>query len=171
MPEKIENETLQNIKLKDRVDYLPQENLFSKTIENPVEKLRFRELREQRKNNVWISALVILLISSIALNSSVLKKADYKFFNLFKNLNDFMLAELNSPYVVTIGEYGNVLVAKDEAIKILPQFKQIDIKKLDSGVYTFEMERFSSKKKAYTLANKFIQDGLDGVHVRYLLKK
>ena len=183
MPEKIENQTVENITLKDRVECLPQEDLLSKNTENPVEKLRFQELREQRKNkkrlkvvitsyNLWISVLVVFLISaSIAFNSSVFKKADYKFFNLAAIASDFVLAQFTSPYVVTIGEYGNVLVAKDEAIKILPQFKQINIKKLDSGIYTFEMERFSSKNKAYALANEFRQDGLDVVHVRYLPKK
>ncbi len=194
MPEKTKNQAVQNITLKDRVDDLSQENLLSKNTENPVEKLRFQELREKIKNkkrlkvvissyNVWISALVIFLIgASIVLNSSLFKKADYKLFNFaamsankisscFSGINNFILAQFSSPYVVTIGEYGNVLVAKNEAIEILPQFKQINIKKLDSGIYTFEMERFSSKDKAYALANEFIQSGLDVVHVRYLPKK
>ncbi len=183
MTEKINNEAIQGITLKDRVEYVSDDSVLKKNTENPVEKLQFQEILQKRKtykipksvlsqNNVWIPLLVVCLIwVSMTLNSSFFKQADLKLFNSVKNLNNFALAQFSSPYVVTIGEYGNVSVAKDEAIKILPQFKQIDIKKLDSGLYTFEMDRFTSKNKAYNLAGKFTQDGFDAVHVRYLPKR
>jgi hypothetical protein len=81
---------------------------------------------------------------------------------------DFVMNQIKKPYVLTVGEFGNSALAKDEATKLLPKFKEITIKQLDTGIYVFEIERFSSKTKAYLTAGKFIQDGLDSVHVRYL---
>ena len=187
----LEKEILKNIKLKDRLDYISRNVFPVEKVENPVERLTFHEVRKRYKKktdkktfffsyNFWLFLLVVFLISSsILFNSLFVEKYDRQVFksistvvsfpgNVFSNLKNSIIAQLSKPYVVTIGEYGNFGVAKDEAIKLLPQFKQIDIKKLKNGIYTFEIERFSSKEKAYSLAKEFTLDGLDGVHVRYL---
>ncbi|OGI20068.1 MAG: hypothetical protein A3B68_00495 [Candidatus Melainabacteria bacterium RIFCSPHIGHO2_02_FULL_34_12] len=140
-------------------------------IENPIEKLRFKKNQIKKKTNLQLIsslAVFILISSSIILNSFFLKTLDPKLFELFSTISEFLHVPMSKPYVVTVGEYGNLSVAKDEAIKLLPKFKQIDIKKLDNGIYTFEMERLGSKSKAYSFAKELTQDGFDAVHVRYL---
>ena len=150
---------------KNNIEKTAKENTEDKnfritnTVENPIEKLNFKEEKFEEdkievKNHKFIYySLVIVLIG----------------FSMFLNAcPTFFVDQIKSPYVVTIGEFKTFANAKEEAIKLLPTFKQIEIKQLMSGVYTFEMERFSSKDKAYSLANEFMQDGLNSVHVRYL---
>lgn len=154
--------------------------------ENPYETLVFRNKIRRKKNNnslrfnfLLILLIVTLITSSILLNNFFTKSLDPVIFKLlsFPHLvqegnilspKDFVMNQIKKPYVLTIGEFGNSALAKDEASKLLPKFKEITIKQLDTGIYVFEIERFSSKKNAYLAAGEFIQDGLDSVHVRYL---
>lgn len=151
--------------------------LDSTNVKNPIDKLSFNELEKETKkysNSVftfytnWIFLLVVVLLSSsILLNKYLLKNLDPIIIKSMSTAKSFFTDYLKKPYVLTIGEYGNFDVAKEEAIKLLPEFKYIDIKELNGGLYTFEIERFSSKGKAYEVAHKFMYDGYDAVHVRY----
>ncbi|MBI2995970.1 MAG: hypothetical protein HYY52_04625 [Candidatus Melainabacteria bacterium] len=158
--------------LKDTLESLNKNLSFDKNTENPFYKLAFKE-NKVKKNNLWLMFLIISLISvSIFFNSFFLKKLDPLIINTVTTsvslLKEFYRGLFDKSYVLTIGKYGDLLIAKEEAIKLLPQFKQINIKQLNTGIYVFEVERFGSKKKAYLTANKFIQDGFEEVHVRYL---
>lgn len=151
--------------------------LDSTNVRNPIDKLSFNELEKETKkysNSIftsytnWIFLLVVVLLSSsILLNKFLLKNLDPVVIKSMATTKSFFTNYLKKPYVLTIGEYENFDVAKGEAIKLLPEFKYIDIKELKGGPYTFEIERFSSKRKAYEVANKFMYDGYDAVHVRY----
>ncbi len=145
---------------KNNLENTVRENIEDKNlqiisrVENPIEKLSFEEDKVEVKNHKFVYySLVVALIG----------------FSMFLNAcPTFFTDQIKSPYVVTIGEFKTFPSAKEEAIKLLPRFKQINIKQLMSGLYTFEMERFTSKDKAYLLANEFMHDGLNVVHVRYL---
>lgn len=182
----VRNANIGNIKLKDRLDCLNKELFMLKTW-NPTEnlKLMLDEKQKQKfiisnKRNLILFAFVgILFFASASLNSHFSGKYDAAFIRAislpFVNTAQFLVAgksfifdNLTSPYVVTVGEYGNIGVAKDEAKKLLSQFRQIDIREISKGVYTFEITRFSSKEKAYELADKLTLDDLSAVHVRYL---
>ena len=191
---KKESKTIRNIKLKDRIDSLEQEFLIGNNTKNPYEELVFPESRKKQNisnqiidvlfsYNFGLFLLIFFLLSvSILFNRFFLEKLDPKLFkiisassSLTKNIavssRTIVFDQINKPYVVTLGEYGNLAIAKEEAIKLLPIFKQVNIRKLESGIYTFEIERFASKKKAYLLADEFMQKDFDAVHVRYLSEK
>lgn len=155
--------------------------------ENPLQNLTFSNIEQLRKaskdatyrNLLLFIIFVFLMTASVLLNGTLLKKCDPKIFNAIasyvqhsKNLvfssKQFLYEQTNKPYILTVGEYGELTLAKEEAIKLLPEFKQIDIKKLDNGMYTFQIERFSSKKEAYADADKYAKNGFSSVHVRYL---
>ena len=179
-----------SVQLKDRVESLNKSFETNEDTENPIEKLQFRRIKRNKKKknlinvifsyNFWLSLVVMsLIVISILLNSYFLERLDPVLFKTISNSfsvskeflsspTNFIIDQITNPYVVTVGEYGNAAIAKDEAIKLLPKFKQVNIKQLNSGIYTFEMEGLSSKKKAYELAQKFIHDGYEAVHVRYL---
>ena len=74
-----EDEILNNIKLKDRLETLNNPISIDEKIENPVDKLTFKEYKQQinKKSQLslpysfWLLGLVVSLISlSILLNSS-----------------------------------------------------------------------------------------------------
>lgn len=172
---------LDEIKLSDRLETFTQ---------NPIEKLAVSVDNAEQANktstwlfgyNFWLIVLVVCLISSsILFNSFFSKSVDPFLFKLValsssaikeNEVNKLVNDLITTPYVVTIGEFGNYAIAKDEAIKLLPQLKQIDIKELESGVLTFEIERLGSKTDAYSLANDLTQRGFEAVHVRYLPSK
>ncbi len=155
--------------------------------ENPLQNLTFANIEQLRKaskeatyRNLLLSVIIIIFMTaSVLLNKTLLEKCDPKIFNVAsscvqysKNLvfssKQFLSEQINKPYILTIGEYGELSLAKEEAIKLLPELKQIDIKKLDNGMYTFQIERFPSKKQAYAYAGKYIKNGFNSVHVRYL---
>ena len=177
--------TLSEKKNKEKSEFYIDSSIDYARTENPLERLSFRKYRKKQKtrfsSNFYLFIFVALLLSaSIVLNKFFLEKLDPKLFkitststsfikSIFVSSQDFVIGQLEKPYVLTIGEYGNFSIAKEEAFKLLPKFKQIHIKQLNSGVYTFEMERFASKKKAYFAAEKFMKEGFDVVHVRYLL--
>ncbi|MBI3590453.1 MAG: hypothetical protein HY094_03620 [Candidatus Melainabacteria bacterium] len=179
------------VKLKDRLEYLDKGIFEDTSVENPFDKLTFREYKKkyETKNNVLgyfssynfgLFVLVVFLLStSILFNRVFLEKLDPKIFKVaFRSVSftkkafvsswNFFVDQIKKPYVVTLGEFGNFAIAKEEAIAKLPKLRQVDIKQLNGGIYTFEIERFASKEKAYSLANGFIKDGFDAVHVRYL---
>ncbi len=145
---------------------------------NPIDDLQFVEEKES-KSFKWYYLLIVLLIGlSIGLNSLLQRKQNNSQERNTKsstlnsglfNIKDYFIDQMKKPYVVTIGEFKDFGVAKQEAIKLLPKLKQIDIKQLKSGIFTFEIERFSSKDKAYVLSKDFMNDGFSAVHVRYLL--
>ena len=173
---------VKQIKLKDTL-YMIHDESSIKT-ENPVNKLKFSNYGKTKKNkigfNFWLALIILFFfINSILLNSFFLKNLDPLLFNVCKKSvaflnNSFFTVQglftdqLSRPYIVTIGEYGNVAVAKEDAVRFLPKLKQINIKELKSGVLTFEIERFGSKSEAYKLAYELKQDGFEAVHVRYL---
>lgn len=181
--------SLEEIKLSDRLETFTQ---------NPVEKLdlfpesevktdnaQIDQNKKINKNlpnyNFWLILVVVGLISSsMVFNSYFAKKVDPVLFKLLALSNSVIqdngLSRLVGdiilrPYVVTIGEYGNYAIAKDEAVRLLPVLKQINIKELDSGILTFEIDQLGSKKEAYSLASELTQRGYEAVHVRYLPKK
>ena len=175
---------IENIKLKDRLEVLQENTTYETKTENPVEKLSFQEYRKRKQElfnyKFWLFLFVIFLLgASIFLNTLHLKRLDQGLLKListpaafinevFSSTQNFLYDQINKPYVVTLGEYGNFAIAKDEAIKLVPKLKQINIKQLNSGIYTFEIDKLASKNKAYAIANEFIEAGYDGVHVRYL---
>lgn len=178
---------LKNVKLSDTLESFSKE--ISMNTENPVDRLSFSSVRKRKdikiKNYSNLGLLLItvcLICLSIFFNSYFIEKIDPVLFKTFSSMstavneNAFEPGRLVSdlimrPYVVTIGEFGNYSIAKDEAIRLLPTLKQIQIKELESGVLTFEIERLGSKKNAYSLANELIQRGFESVHVRYLPRK
>lgn len=158
-----------------------QENqgIFVKTV-NPFEKLLFPVLEDSKskktleKKNLWLPVIIVLFIcSSIFLNSFLKTNLDPLVVGTVSSVKSFVsdnLNKSNKPYVVTVGEFGNFSLAMEEAKRLLPELKQINIKELDSGIFTFEIEKLSSKKEAYLLANALVKDNLELVHVRYLPK-
>lgn len=166
-------------KLKDRLEF--SGNISDSITKSPFEKLDFdeEEIYEIKKQNYFslgkIRLLVVVflvILASFLLNPFLSKKIDPLFFKAismpFIAVENFCFDQVAKPYVVTIGEYGNFSIAKNEAVKLLPVLKQVNIKELGSGIYTFEVERCSSKKKAYKILSKLEQDGFEVVHVRYL---
>ena len=187
---KKENKNALNVKLKDRLDYLDKSIFYDTKTENPVEKLSFNDTKKINKISILSQLnfkeislfllIVVLLSSSIVLNGTLVNKFDPQVYKLFSSVSGLLKNGVDlkknifvdcftKPYVVTVGEYGNFAIAKEEAIKLLPKLRQVDIKKLKSGIYTFQISRFVSKKSAYLLADDFMRDGFDAVHVRYLL--
>lgn len=155
---------LKNSELKDKLDFVDELNILK--TENPVFKLSFQK---PNKRNVYLSLIVICLIGlSILSNMFFLEKFDRIVINFFSHPQSYIYNLVNKPFVVTIGEYGNLGVAKDEAIRLLPKLKQIKITQLNSGIYTFELDRFAFKEEAYSLAKMCEIEDFDAVHVRYL---
>lgn len=163
----------------DRVESVETKDPSFST-DNPVSKLQFQTLQRKKtnkinflniflSNNSWMFVpALILIFTSISLNKLLLEKLDPGIFTAMSFSKSLVLDQFTKPYVVTLGEFGNLGIAKEEAVKLLPQLRQVNIKQLKSGIYTFEIERFSAKKKAYFLADEFMQKGFDVVHVRYL---
>ena len=164
-----------NIKLVDRLDYTNQ-NEFKVDVSNPARKLRFQTYKQNiylpevagHKNTIVFSVVIALLLISALFNNTFSRNLDTQLMNFFANCQSFLVDNTTAPYVVTIGEYGNFAIAKEEAKDLLPKLRQLDIKEISPGVYTFEISRFNSKKKAYKLAKELIRDDLGSVHVRYL---
>lgn len=150
-------------------------NSSQTNIQNPFSSLNFTDVEKEISGtsyNFWlISVVIILLFSSVVLNQFFIEKLDPKVFSCVSAVKEFAVGQINKPYVLTVGEYGNFAIAKEEALRLLPQLKQIDIKKLESGIYTFQIERFASKEKAYLSRDKYVKNGFNEVHVRYLLSQ
>ena len=162
---------------------LIKELLIDSKVENPVEKLNFEfgVIRKKRKKPkisfqfvlAIVSALFVLL--SISLNTVFLKKIDPSIGILTMTKNflfspvEFAKCIICKPYAITIGEYGNLLIAKEEAIKLLPLFKAVDLKQLKSGLYTIEISRFSSQKKANAEIEKIRRYNIENLKIRYLI--
>lgn len=168
-------------KLKDRLEFSSSISESDSITKSPFEKLDLEEeeisapLRQPLISVVKIRlmgiALVVVLVSFL-LSPFLSKQIDPLVFKVlsmpFVAVENFCFDQVAKPYVLTVGEYGNFSIAKSEAIKLLPILKQVNIKQLSSGIYTFEIERFSSKKKAYKSLTKLEQGGFEVVHVRYL---
>lgn len=166
-------------KLKDRLDF--PGNISDSITKNPFDKLSFEdeeifEIKKQKplsliKTRLLLFAFIVIL-SSFLLNPFLAKTIDPLIFKTismpFTAIETFYFDQITKPYVLTVGEYGNLSIAKSEAVKLLPILKQVNIKELSSGIYTFEIERYSSKKKAYKALSKLEQGGFEVVHVRYL---
>lgn len=170
----IENNALENIKLMDVI------------VENPVYKIKFRRAKKYKKSRNFSPSLLLFVLTvslisiSIIFNAFFLKRLDPFIFKSlsvlsqkygFYNPQTYIVDQITKPYVVTVGEYGNFAIAKEEAIKLLPTFKQIDIKQLTSGIYTFQIEKCGSREKAYDEASHLTRNGFEAVHVRYLPKQ
>ena len=174
MPEKTEKELLEYIKFKNKLDSLNQNPGFEKNTKNPFETLTFDELKtEVKKKKIiflpsykfYFSVLVIVLLAfSVLFNGVISSKLDPVLYKLINNLS----ALTNKPYVVTIGNFESFEIAKGKAIELLPRLRQINIKQLPTGNYTFEIEKCGLKEKAYSIANEFTHDGFESVNVRYL---
>ena len=170
MTEKTEKELLEYIKLKNKLDSLNQSPDFEKNIKNPFETLAFNKVRTKIKSKkilykFWFLILVVLfLAASVLFNGVISSKFDPAVYKLINNLSD----QINKPYVITIGNFENFETAKSKAIDLLPKLRQINIKQLPTGSYTFEIDKCGSKEKAYSIANEFTHDGFESVHVRYL---
>ncbi|OGI09736.1 MAG: hypothetical protein A3I68_05200 [Candidatus Melainabacteria bacterium RIFCSPLOWO2_02_FULL_35_15] len=170
MTEKTKKELIEYIKLKDKLEYLNKNLTLEKNIKNPFETLIFNkaETKIKRKGisyKFWFLVLVVLfLTTSILFNKTISLKIDpvlYKFIN-------HLSTQLNKPYVVTIGNFESFDLAKSRAVEFLPKLRQINIKQLPTGNYTFEIEKCGSKEKAYSISKEFIQNGFEPVNVRYL---
>ena len=138
-----------------------QTRSFLVNTENPVDKLKFYKKENESKPAIDKERLIFILSKIIMLIFTVMLLLGSVFLNSLVFLSD-------KCYVVTIGEYGNMEIAKNEAIKFLPELKQIHITELDSGIYTLEIEKLSSKTEAYKLAQKLTEQDFDSVHVRHL---
>ena len=174
-----------DIKLKDQLDSVSKNSLIKSL--NPIENLSFQDVAEDKKisgnvNFFLVLFVVVLLSASVLLSSYFSKNLDpvlYKsvsscLFCVKGNIDgvkNIVTESLTSHYVVTVGEYGNMVIAMEEAKRLLPKLKQIYIKELESGILTLEIDRSGSKKEAYKLAGKLMQDGFEVVHVRYLPDK
>lgn len=165
---------IKNIKLIDRLDYTNQ-NTFKIDVKNPTRKLQFQSYKQnyvpetvEYKNTIVFAVVVVLLLISAVFNNTFSRNLDINLVNFFATCKNFLVDNTTAPYVVTIGEYGNFAIAKEEAKDLLPKLRQLDIKEISPGVYTFEISRFNSKKKAYKLAKELIRDDVSSVHVRYL---
>ena len=174
MQKKTEKELLEYIKLKDKLELLNKNPVFEKKTKNPFETLTFNnqqiEIKSEKKKitssyKFWFLVLVVLSLAvSIFFNSLIASRLDpivYKFINS-------LLDQVNKPYVVTIGDFKTFEAAKSKAIELLPKLRQINIEKLPTGNYTFEIDKCSSKEKAYSISREFTHDGFESVHVRYL---
>ena len=173
------------LKLTDRLDLVTKDILIKSS--NPIENLSFKDVAENKKipsnaNFFLILFVAFLLSTSVLLNPFFSKNLDPILFKSITSSISFIKRNIHGvknvvidslirPYVVTIGEYGNMAIAKEEAERLLPKLRQIYIKELPSGILTFEVERLGSKKEAYELANELIQNGFEVVHVRYLPDK
>lgn len=161
---------VKDIKLKDRLDFTDKS--FLKNVYNPFLKLNYSSDKEKDKlpfNPILLLVVLFLLLASVLFNSYFQKNIDPFIFKITKfDLKSSFIDVIRKPYVVTIGEFGNSALAKEEAIKLLPRLKQVNIKQLENGLHTFYIERFGSKEKAYKYAKELIYNGFDLVHVRYI---
>ena len=170
MAEKTKKELLEYIKLKNNLELLNKNPTFEKEIKNPFETLTFNKVKTEIKSKkisykFWFSILVIVSLTvSVFFSNLISSKFDPALYKLINNLTD----QINKPFFVTIGNFESFEIAKSEAIELLPKLRQINIKQLPTGNYTFEIDRYGSKEKAYSIANEFTHDGFESVHVRYL---
>ena len=170
MTEKTKKELLGYIELKNKLELLDKNPAFEKNTKNPFETLTFdntkTEIKKKKKSyKFWILVLIVLfLIISVVFNSFISSKFDPALYSLINNLSN----QINKPYVVTVGNFEDFETAKSKAIELLPKLRQINIKQLPTGNYTFEIDKCGSKEKAYSIANEFTHDGFQSVHVRYL---
>lgn len=159
-----------DIKLKDRLDFTDKD--FLENTYNPFLKLNYSDNKEKDKSPFNVALLLVvlfLLLVSVLFNSYFQKNIDPILFKITSfDLKNSLIDVVRKPYVVTIGEFGNSALAKEEAIRLVPRLKQVNIKQLENGLYTFYIERFGSKEKAYKYAKELINDGFDLVHVRYI---
>lgn len=176
MQKKTEKELLEYIKLKDKLEFLNKNSSFEKKIKNPFETLTFNsqqiEVKNKKKKSIflfsykfWFLLLVLFsLMVSVFFSSLISSKLDPSLYKVINGLSD----QINKPYVLTVGNFENFDLAKSKAIDLLPKLRQINIKELPTGNYTFEIDRYGSKEKAYSGAKEFTHDGFESVHVRYL---
>ena len=180
------NELIKYAKLKKGLDFLEANTPFNEKIKNPYDELAFNTTKQkvlQSKGlnkfssyRFWLILIsVFLLLTSIYLNQLVSTRIDLVMLPWIgqasfipKPCKQFIFEQIKKPYVITLGHFSNFDTAKEKAIELLPRLKQIDIKQLPTGSYTLEIERFSSKEKAYVLLKQIKQDGFQGVNVRYL---
>ena len=170
MLKKTEKELLEYISLKNKLELLNKNLAFEKKIKNPFEALTFNNVKtETKKKNIsykfWFSLLVVLFLTiSVLFNGMISSKLDLVLYKFINSLSD----QINKPYVLTIGNFESFDLAKSKAIELLPRLRQINIKQLPTGNYAFEIDKYGSKEKAYSVAKKFTQNGFGSVHVRYL---
>ncbi len=172
MQKKTEKELLEYIKLKNKLESLNKNPIFEKKIKNPFDTLTFTETNNQEKKissitsyKFWFLLLIAsLLIVSVLFNSVISSKLDPFLYKTMNNLTN----QISKPYVVTIGNFDTYASAKNKAIELLPKLRQIEIIQLPTKNYAFEIEKLSSKEKAYSVARDFKHDGFEFVNVRYL---
>ena len=168
MQKKTDKELLEYIKLKDKLELFNKNPSFEKKTENPFETLTFNKAKTKSKKisyKFWFSILIVLFLTvSVLFNGVISSKFDPVLYKLINNLSN----QIHKPYVVTIGNFEDFDTAKNKAIELLPKLRQINIKQLPTGNYTFEIDKYGSKEKAYSVSSEFIQDGFESVHVRYL---
>jgi hypothetical protein len=163
------NSTFDSTNLKSNTKLSDSETLSKPRTKNPVDELELKEEVEPQlevgvissKNFKFALLVIFLVISSFILNpffSKNLEPLALKYFSML----------FNKPYILTVGEFKDFSTAKNNAVKLLPELKQINIKQLSTGAYTFEIEKFTSKEKAYKESTRLKQGGFDSVHVRYL---
>ena len=155
------------VKLKNNAKIFTPDTLSIPRTKNPVDALELKDEIEvesgvESNKSLKFALLVLLLVSlSFVLNPFFSKKLEPLAFK-------YLSMPFNKPYILTVGEFKSFAIAKDRAINLLPELKQINIKQLATGTYTFEIEKFTSKEKAYKEYTRLKQDGFDSVHVRYL---
>ena len=175
MSKKTEKDLQEYLKLKNKLELLNTPTSFEKKTKNPFEALTFNEVNSEvegkRKTTFvwsykfWFSLLVLLLLTvSVLFNGVISSIFDPVLYKMINNLS----VSVNKPYVVTVGNFESFEIAKSKAVELLPQLRQINIKQLPTGNYTFEIEKCGSKEKAYSIAGEFIQGGFGPVNVRYL---
>ncbi len=172
MSNRSQDELIEYINLKNKLEQLNKNPVLEKKTKNPFDELVFPETVNHKGKRIflisykfWFVLLIILSFSvSILFNRFISTKIDPVIYGLMKN----PVSQINKPYVVTLGNFKNYQIAKNKAVELLPKLRQINIKQLPTGNYTFEIDSFPSKEKAYSIAEDFKQDGLEPVNVRYL---
>lgn len=196
MSRKKQQESIEEKKFEKSSSFPATGSVKQKTTEiftkNPIDKIldKSKEIVQEKPKalafyfdyRVWIFIIVVVIFSlAISLDNLFLRKIDLKFFSgvtkavRLVNRTGFLLEEAfinysEKPFVVTIGEFKTIEEAKDEAVRLLPSLKQINIELLDNGYYVFVIDKLSSKKHAYEFAKELKDKNISSVKVRYLRK-
>ncbi|GEM_PF-2562715 len=159
----------------------PVDKILNKSEEMTVEELN-KGSSFYSDYKIWVFIAVVVIFSvAMSLNTLLLKRVDLKFFTVVDKtvelinrggliVNEILINYSEKPFVITIGEFKTIEEAKDEAVRLLPSLKQVNIELLDNGYYVFVVDKLSSKKHAYEFAKELKDKNISPVKVRYLRK-
>lgn len=173
-----------NVQAPERAAISTPTSLSSETV-NPVDELSYKEEVLVTPNSIFKIASVLAIVTffslSILFNNYFASKVDPVLISsissnsllakTFQAPKNFIFNRVNQPFVVTVGEYSTLDLAKEKAKEILSTFRQININELPSGNYALELSRYSSKKDAQSYLTQLQSDSrLDSLMIRYIPK-